>query len=124
MGHYESDYENCSADLVDYYSQPISYLDRSLSEAITVCAQVHPEKTERRKNDHGWYVAQTRMIKFLDDDFRAEIRTDGTFYIGVDPAGSSVGYSIESVVSLPGKRTQVNLTRATVGEMGRPGYRR
>lgn len=124
MGHYESDYENASADLVDYYSQPISYLDASLGTAITVCAQVHPEKTERRKNEYGWYVAQSRVIKFLDDDFRAEIRTDGQFMIGVDSVGAGVGYSIESVTSLPGKRTQVNLVRSTVGEMGRPDYRR
>ena len=123
MGHYESDYENASADLVDYYSQPISYTDRSLSESIQLCAQVHPEKTERRRNDHGWYVVQSRMIKFLDDDFKAEIRTDGQFVIGVDAAGDDVGYSIESVMSLPGKRTQVMLVRARVGEMGRPGYR-
>lgn len=124
MGHYESDYENASADLVDYYSQPISYMDDSLSAAIQVCAQVHPEKMERRKNEYGWYVVQSRMVKFLDDDFKAEIRTDGHFTIGVDAAGDGVDYSIESVMSLPGKRTQVNLVRATVGEMGRPDYRR
>lgn len=124
MGHYESDYENASADLVDYYSQPISYLDDSLDESIQLCAQVHPEKTERRKNEYGWYLIQSRMIKFLDDDFKAEIRTDGHFSIGIDHAGDNVDYSIESVMSLPGKRTQVNLVRATAGEVGRPDYRR
>jgi len=124
MGHYQSDYENASADLVDYYSQPISYLDDSLASPIPVDAQVHPEKTERRKNEYGWYLIQTRMIKFLDADFSADIRTDGHFSIGTDHAGDDVDYAIESVMSLPGGRTQVNLTRATAGEVGRPDYRR
>jgi hypothetical protein len=124
MGHYESDYENASADLVEYYSQPISYLDDSLDEPIQLCAQVHPERTERRKNDFGWYLTQTRMVKFLDDDFKAEIRTDGHFFIGVDHANDDLGYAVESVMSLPGRRTQVNLTRATAGEVGRRDYRR
>ena len=63
MGHYQSDYENASADLVEYYGQPISYTDDSLLVPIDIEAQVHPEKQERKKNEYGWYVVHTRMVK-------------------------------------------------------------
>lgn len=126
MGHYQDDYELASADLVEYFGQPISYLDDSLGSAATCAsAQCHPEKAERRKNDYGWYLIQTRIIKYvsadlLDGDDGVTVvtaRSDGT--VTVD----SVDYSIESLAYLPGGRTQLNLTRASAGEVGRPDYR-
>lgn len=121
MSHYESDYRDASADLVEYYGQPISYQDSSLGSAAQLNGQVHPEKRVRRKNDYGWYWVFTRTVKVLDselsDNSISEIRSDGTVTVG------SINYSIEGTELLPGERTAILLTRASLGEAGRPDYR-
>lgn len=113
MGHYSSDYETAAADLVDYYSQPILYSDPSM-EAVTIDAMVYGEKSERRKNDYGWYWVMIRNVTVLHADLTG--RSDGSFTI------DGKEYSIETMADR-GDRTIFGLTRAVVSEMSRPGYR-
>mgnify|MGYP007100071242 CR=1 FL=1 len=116
MGHYSDDYEHASADLVDYYGQPISYIDPSLGASVSIDnAAVASERSERRKNEYGWYVVQTRKVILLNAD--ATVRLDGTVTI------SGVSYSIEGKSDCNGERTVLELIRASAGEVSRPGYR-
>ena len=115
MGHYSSDYETAAADLVDYYSQPILYIDPSLSSALSIDAAVYAEKAERRKNEYGWYLVMTRNVMLLSDD--ATVRSDGTFTI------DSKDYAIETIGKSNGDRVIIGLTRAAAAEASRPGYR-
>lgn len=119
MGHFENDYEHASADLVDYYSQPISYTDDS--EEIGgvpvdgIEAMVYSERRERRKNDYGWYWMSMRRVVLINNEIA--LRSDGKFTIdGRD-------YSIESTGEKAGDRTVVELVRSEAGEVNRPGYR-
>lgn len=114
MGHYHSDYENASADLVEYYGQPILYTDRSLDDPVTVDAVVYRERASRRQNDYGWYWVRTRHIKILQCE--QEIRSDGTFTIDGND------YSIDTI-SGNATETVAELVRAQAGEINRPGYR-
>lgn len=115
MGHFHSDYENASADLVEYYGQPILYLDRSLTEPVSIDAKVYSERQQRRQNDFGWYWVQTRDVELLRCE--QEIRSDGTFTIyGRD-------YAIDDIGLKNGDRTRVTLVRSQAGEINRPGYR-
>jgi hypothetical protein len=117
MGHFQDDYKSASADLVEYYGQPVSYTDPSLSRQIFLSqVEVFPEKTSRRQNQHGWYVVQARSITFLADDLRA-VRIDGTFTIGEHK------YSIESIGNVTGERFCCELIRVSAAEVNRPGYR-
>lgn len=115
MGHFSDDYENSAADLVDYYSQPISYIDPSLVSAASFDAAVYSEKAERRQADYGWYWVQTRRVVLLDDS--ATVRADGVFTID----GKS--YRVETIGDKSGARTEIGLVRAEAGEVTRPGYR-
>jgi len=115
MGHFQQDYEHASADLVEYYGQPILYSDPSLSEPVSVDAIVHSEQAVRRQNEYAWYWVQARTVKILRCE--QEIRSDGVFTIdGKD-------YAIEDVGMKAGDQTVVQLTRAQAGEITRPGYR-
>lgn len=115
MGHFHQDYQNASADLVEYYGQPILYSDRSLDEPVSVDAKVYSERQQRRQNDHGWYWTRTREIELLRCE--QEIRSDGTFTIyGED-------YAVDEIGQKDGDRTRVSLTKAQAGEINRPGYR-
>lgn len=115
MGHFHSDYENASADLVEYYGQPILYLDRSLEEPVSIDAKVYSERQQRRQNDYGWYWVQTREVELLR--CCQEIRSDGIFTIyGRD-------YAIDDIGLKNGDRTRVTLVRSQAGEINRPGYR-
>jgi len=115
MGHFHSDYENASADLVEYYGQPILYLDRSLDEPVSIDAKVYSERQQRRQNDFGWYWVQTRDVELLRCE--QEIRSDGVFTIyGRD-------YAIDDIGLKNGDRTRVTLVRSQAGEINRPGYR-
>lgn len=116
MGHFQNDYKSASADHSEYYGQPISYTDPSLSRSIYFDAEVFPERTSRRQNNHGWYVAQVRKITFLVDDLR-EPRLDGTFTI------DGLKYSIEAIGNLTGDRKEAELIRVTASEVNRPNYR-
>ena len=128
MGHYQEDYEIASADLVEYYGQPISYLDDSLNDPACVDAQVHPEKAERKQNEYGWYWHQYRTVKFVASNVHdasgnvVEVRSDGVFTI--TDAGVDREYVIESIRLLPGNRVACELVRASAGEVGRKDYRR
>lgn len=115
MGHFHSDYEHASADLVDYYGQPILYSDRSLDEPVSVDAKVYSFQAQRRQADWGWYWVHTREVEILPCQY--EIRSDGVFTIqGKD-------YSIENIGDKNGDRTRISLVSTQVGEMTRPGYR-
>ncbi len=116
MGHFSNDYEHASADLVDYYSQPISYSDPSL-EAVDIDAAVYPEKAERRQNDHGWYWLQTRKVVLLNSD--VTVRSDGK----VTVIAEGKDYAIETIAGGNGGRTILGLARAQAAEVNRPGYR-
>lgn len=115
MSHHSSDYESAAADLVEYYGQPISYIDPSLADPVDIDAIVHPERTERRKMDHGWIKVQARDVFF--DAAAVTTRLDGTFTIG-DQA-----YSVDELGTAEGNRTAVKLKRATAGEISRPKAR-
>lgn len=115
MGHHQSDYEHASADLVDYYGQPILYSDPSLSDTVTLDAKVYTEQAARRQNDFGWYWVQARTIEILRCE--QEIRSDGVFTI------NGKDYAVEEIGEKSGDRTKVQLTRAQAGEITRPGYR-
>lgn len=115
MGHFENDYHSASADLGEYYGQPILYTDRSLTEIVTVKAKVYAERATRRENEYGWYWAQVRSVELLDCE--QEIRSDGTFTI------DDMDYSIDAIGTKRARRTRVELIRAQVGEINRPGYR-
>lgn len=114
MGHFSSDYESAAADLVDYYSQPISYIDPSLGSAVSIDAAVYSEQAERRKNEYGWYMVMTRKVLVLTADLTP--RLDGTFTI------DSKDYAIETLAD-NGDRIMIGLTRAQAAEVTRPGYR-
>lgn len=114
MGHFSSDYETAAADLVDYYSQPILYSDPSLGSAVEIDAAVYSEKSERRKNEYGWYWVMVRNVLILNADLTA--RSDGVFTI------DSKDYAIETMAD-QGDRTMFGLTRAQAAEVTRPGYR-
>lgn len=117
MGLYESDYESASADLIEYYGQPISYDHDELDDAETLIAEVHPEKRIRKKNDYGWYWVSVREVIF-EKPSEFEIRSDGFVAVG------TVDYNIESIDdSLPGGRMSLTLTKAEAGEIGRPDFR-
>lgn len=118
MGHYQNDYEHAAADLVDYYGQPISYIDPSLGSAISIeNAAVSSERSERRKNDHGWYLALTRKVIVLNED--VTVRIDGK----VTVTSNGKVYSIEAVRDAGGDRMVLDLIRSEVAEVTRPRYR-
>ena len=115
MGLYESDYNSASTDLSEYYGRSILYTDDvRTNEEIT--ASVHPEKSERRRNDHGWYWQSVRVVKLLEPDWmiqeNASVTIDGAVY------------SVERLSKIPGDRIQLDLIRVEMGEVGRQGYRR
>lgn len=116
MGLYESDYESASADLGEYYGQPISYTDDVRTAAEISQALVHPEKSERRKNEYGWYWQSVRVVKFADPGWtvyeNATVTIDGT------------AYTVERIGKIPGNRIQLDLIRVEMGEVGRGNYRR
>lgn len=115
MGHFASDYESAAADLVEYYSQPISYRDPSMGSAVSIDAAVYSEKSERRQNDHGWYWIMTRKVMLLAA--AVTVRSDGVFTI------DGKNYAIETVGDSNGDRQMIGLTRAQAAEVNRPGYR-
>lgn len=115
MGHFHKDYQNASADLVEYYGQPILYSDDSLADPVDIFAKVYSERSVRRQNDFGWYWVQIRTIECLRTE--TEIRSDGTITI------SGKDYSIDSIGERAGGRTVIELVRTQAGEVSRPGYR-
>ena len=117
MGHFQDDYKNASADLSEYFGQPISYIDPGRTRQVHLDnVEVFPEKESRRQNKYGWYIVQTRSITFLVDDLK-DVRIDGTFTI------QGLKYSIESIGNLTGERTCCELIRVTAAEVNRPNYR-
>ena len=116
MGHFHDDYEHASADLVDYYSQPILYSDPTLSTPAEHDAAVYAERAERRKNDHGWYWAKTRRVVLIVD-VATSIRPDGV--VTVD----DVEYRIEMIGDRAGDRIEIGLVRVEATEVSRPSYR-
>ena len=117
MSHHSSDYESASADLVEYFGQPILYYDPSLEDSVEIDAIVHPERTERRElAEGGWNRVQLREIFFDADD--ADVKMNGTITIGSDE------YSIDATGTAEGNRTWVRIKRTLAGEISRPRARR
>lgn len=114
MGHFRDDYDHASADLVDYYGQPILYSDSTLADPVGLTAKVYGERGERRQNDFGWYWVQTRAIEL--PVCGQTIRSDGTFTI------DDQDYSIEAIGLRGEASTRIDLIRTQAGEVGRPGY--
>lgn len=118
MAFYEDDYESASADLIEYYGQPISYTHDGLGSTESITAEIHPERMIRRQNEYGWYWVRVREVIFAAPSGYT-IREDGEVTV------NSVDYVIEAIDdTLPGSRIKLDLMRAEAGEIGRPEYRR
>jgi hypothetical protein len=116
VSHHSQDYESAAADLVEYYGQPIFYVDPSMSESIEVDATVFPERTERRKrSDGGWDKVQLRDVLFDANVVCAKINASVT--IGLEK------YAVDEMGKAVGNRTKLTLRRVTAGEVSRPKAR-
>ena len=119
MSLHREDYTAAAGDVEEYFGDTVIYSDPKVS-AIAVRANVHPERTSRRKNDDGgWDLVRVRRIYLFDHSSPTidDPREDAT----IEAEGTK--YSVESIAKRPGGRTQIDLRRASRAEIARRGRR-
>lgn len=99
----------------DAFAQPISYIDPSLAEAVTLDCPVSHEREERRVSPFGVDTVAVREVYVLNAD--QTLRIDGVFTI------DSKSYAIEELHPRIGGRTRAKCRRVMAKERTRPRYR-
>lgn len=125
VAHHTADYITATADLSDYYGQPILYRDPTFAANVwaTMTASVHPERTQRRRTDMGWDTVTLRDIYIAKGHTVPMIRIDGEFTIQDIATGENVEYAVDEITDEVGSRWHVVLRRVGAGEVGRGQYR-